>query len=363
MASFRRTAAATGQLRDDCLCDPERSDLTIALATIRWPAPARQPARRALASDQTHCAWCRQLRGWSATIAVARVRWSFAFCDDAAPDPGNPRSDPSACLVDVDLWTLGGDSRRGERWNRAGGCQARIPAPGSVRSRRGAAPRSMSTEASLARIVIPTPSVDFDPSEVAVSWQVLTQAGHNVVFATPDGRMARGDEVMLTGEGLDPWGLAPGLRRAVLIGRFLRAGQDARDAYAQMADAGEFHAPIRWDEINLAAVDGVLLPGGHRARGMRRYLESELLQGTVVEAFGRGMPVAAICHGALLAARSTDPDTGRSVLYGRKTTSLTWSLERRAWQLARITRFWDRDYYRTYREQPGQPAGYMSVQA
>lgn len=215
----------------------------------------------------------------------------------------------------------------------------------------------------MARIVIPTPSVDFDPSEVAVSWQVLTQAGHNVVFATPDGRMARGDEVMLTGEGLDPWGLAPGLRRAVLIGRFLRAGQDARDAYAQMADAGEFHAPIRWDEINLAAVDGVLLPGGHRARGMRRYLESELLQGTVVEAFGRGMPVAAICHGALLAARSTDPDTGRSVLYGRKTTSLTWSLERRAWQLARITRFWDRDYYRTYREQPGQPAGYMSVQA
>jgi putative intracellular protease/amidase len=96
---------------------------------------------------------------------------------------------------------------------------------------------------------------------------------------------------------------------------------------------------------------------------MRRYLESGLLQGTVVEAFGRGMPVAAICHGALLAARSTDPDTGRSVLYGRKTTSLTWSLERRAWQLARITRFWDRDYYRTYQEQPGQPAGYMSVQA
>jgi hypothetical protein len=90
---------------------------------------------------------------------------------------------------------------------------------------------------------------------------------------------------------------------------------------------------------------------------------SELLQGTVVEAFGRGMPVAAICHGALLAARSTDPATGRSVLYGRKTTCLTWSLERRAWHVARIARFWDPDYYRTYKEQPGQPAGYMSVQA
>lgn len=215
----------------------------------------------------------------------------------------------------------------------------------------------------MARILIPTPSVDFDPSEVAVSWQVLRQGGHNVVFATPNGRVARGDEVMLTGEGLDPWGVVPGLRRVVVIGRFLRADQDARDAYAEMEDAAEFRAPIRWDEINLAAVDGVLLPGGHRARGMRRYLESELLQATVAEAFGRGMPVGAICHGALLAARSIDPATGRSVLYGRKTTSLTWSLERRAQQVARITRFWDPDYYRTYKEQPGQPVGYMSVQA
>ena len=50
------------------------------------------------------------------------------------------------------------------------------------------------------------------------------------------------------------------------------------------------------------------------------------------------------------------------MLHGRRTTALTWSLERRAWQLTRMTRFWDPDYYRTYREQPGQPAGYLSVQ-
>jgi hypothetical protein len=65
----------------------------------------------------------------------------------------------------------------------------------------------------------------------------------------------------------------------------------------------------------------------------------------------------------LLAARSVDPATGHSVLYGRKTTSLTWAMERLAWRLTRITRFWDRDYYRTYTEEPGQPAGYMSVQS
>jgi hypothetical protein len=51
------------------------------------------------------------------------------------------------------------------------------------------------------------------------------------------------------------------------------------------------------------------------------------------------------------------------VLYGRRTTALTWALERTAWRLSRITRFWDPNYYRTYTEGPGQPAGYMSVQS
>ena len=113
----------------------------------------------------------------------------------------------------------------------------------------------------------------------------------------------------------------------------------------------------------LERVDCLLLPGGHRARGMRSYLDSEVLQRLVVDAFRREILVAAICHGVLLAARTIDPATGRSVLYGRETTALTWELERRAWRLTRLTRFWDPDYYRTYTENPGDPPGYMSVQA
>jgi putative intracellular protease/amidase len=72
--------------------------------------------------------------------------------------------------------------------------------------------------------------------------------------------------------------------------------------------------------------------------------------------------VAAICHGVLLAARSISKRTGRSVLFGYQTTALTWAFENSAWSVARITRFWDPDYYRTYLEQVGQPKGFMSVQ-
>ena len=93
--------------------------------------------------------------------------------------------------------------------------------------------------------------------------------------------------------------------------------------------------------IRIWRMGGLLLPGGHRARGMRSYIESDVLQRLVSEAFRRKIVVAAICHGVLLAARTVDPATGRSVLYGRKTTALTWELERRAWRISRVTRFWD----------------------
>ena len=77
--------------------------------------------------------------------------------------------------------------------------------------------------------------------------------------------------------------------------------------------------------------------------------------------FAANLPVGAICHGVLLAARSRTAD-GRSVLFGRRTTALTWALEHAAWRVGRVVRFWDPSYYRTYGEKPGEPDGFMSVQ-
>ena len=213
----------------------------------------------------------------------------------------------------------------------------------------------------MSRLLIPLPRRDYDPSEVAVSWQILRAAGHEVTFATPDGRPAQADTLMLSGRGLDPWGWIPGLDRLRLVGLLLRANRDARRAHAAMQRDAAFRAPLRWDALDAMAFDGLLLPGGHRARGMREYLESPRLQALVAACFAADKPVAAICHGVLLVARSHAAD-GRSVLHGRRTTALTWALEQKAWTTARIVRFWDPDYYRTYRETQGEPPGYRSTQ-
>jgi protease I len=191
----------------------------------------------------------------------------------------------------------------------------------------------------VAIVLVPLPRRDFDPTEAGVPWRVLTEAGHAFVFATPDAAPAQADPRMLRGTDLG------------LLAPMLRAQASAVADHDRMARSPEYRAPIAWSDIDgrLAGhrFDALLLPGGH-APGMREYLESPLLQAAVAAFFERDLPVAAICHGTVLAARSRatrGSDTGRSVLYGRRTTGLTRQLEMLAW---RLTRRRLGDYYRTY---------------
>jgi protease I len=183
----------------------------------------------------------------------------------------------------------------------------------------------------MTSVLVVIPSHDFDPTETAVPWQTLTERGCSVRFATPDGRPGRADPRMLTGHGL-------GLLKPLLM-----ADANGLRAWGQMATSPAFLHPLRHDELRADDHDGLLLPGGH-APGMRTYLESASLQALVAAAFARGLPVGAICHGVVLAARSRAAD-GRSVLFGRRTTALTRPLELTGWAL---TALWLGRYYRTY---------------
>ena len=183
----------------------------------------------------------------------------------------------------------------------------------------------------MAIILIPLPRCDFDPTESGVPWRLLHGQGHRVLFATPDGRPAEADPRTLDGRGLGPFAA------------LLRADANGRSAYEDMRHSREFQHPIPYQDIRGTQVDALLLPGGH-APGMRPYLESAWLQLLIAEMFEQRRPVGAICHGALLVARSRNP-TGRSVLHGSTTTGLTRSMELCGWALTRLN---VGDYYRTY---------------
>ena len=178
---------------------------------------------------------------------------------------------------------------------------------------------------------MPVPDRDFDVTEVAVPWRVLTAAGHRVRFAT---------EMAATVPAADPR-----LLTGVLFGR-LGAADEPKRFYRELTGSPEFRDTIAWADLDPADYDGLVLPGGH-APGMRQYLGSAVLREKVAQFWKLGRPVGAICHGVLVLARTADPATGRGVLADRRTTCLLKYQERggyllTAWKLGR--------YYRTYPE-------------
>ena len=179
------------------------------------------------------------------------------------------------------------------------------------------------------RVLIPLPDRDFDVTEVAVPWRLLRDAGHQVVFATEQaGTLPAADPRLLTG---------------VIFGQ-LGAAAEARAFYSELTRASEFTSTQGWAGLDPSAFDGLLLPGGH-APGMRQYLGSPVLREQVARFWALGRPVAAICHGVLVLARTRDAATCRSVLADRRTTCLPRYMERAAWLATgwRLGR-----YYRTY---------------
>lgn len=175
---------------------------------------------------------------------------------------------------------------------------------------------------------MPLPDKDFDVTEVAVPWKLLTEAGHQVTFATERGRAApKADSLLLTG---------------VVFGQ-LGAEAEAKAFYSELERSAEFQNPIAWGDVVLQEYDGLILAGGH-APGMRQYLGSVELQQKVAEFFCLHRPVGAICHGVLVATRARD-ESGHSPLRGHKTTCLPKYMERTAYWLTA----WHRGrYYRTY---------------
>lgn len=182
----------------------------------------------------------------------------------------------------------------------------------------------------MPRVLIPLPDKDFDPTEVAVPWKMFRDEGFEVVFATENKTVAKTDTLLITG---------------VIFGQ-LGADKEAIGFYRDMERSSEFLHPISYSEINPTDFDLLHLPGGH-AQGMKQYLENKTLQEKVVEFFHLKKVVGAVCHGCLVLARSTDPETGHSVVYGKTITALTKILERTAYF---ITAWKLGTYYRTYPE-------------
>jgi putative intracellular protease/amidase len=156
------------------------------------------------------------------------------------------------------------------------------------------------------KILMPLPDYDFDPTEASIPWLACQTKGWAVEFSTEHGNIAQADPNKLKG--------------------LLKASAAARAAYQKMCQDPAYQAPIPYQDIDPESYQGLLLPGGD-GLGMRQYLESHILQEKVLQLWQKNILIGAICHGMLVLARTIDPQTSHSVLYGYRLTALPKSLD------------------------------------
>ncbi|MFT4081468.1 MAG: type 1 glutamine amidotransferase domain-containing protein [Nocardioides sp.] len=129
-------------------------------------------------------------------------------------------------------------------------------------------------------------------------------------------------EVMAT-EGIDGGVPEGGLREAVaeldLVCRAM-----AEDRAASLVEIEELHHPVALqdlDDADLAAFDGMFVPGGHAA--MVDLPESPAVGRLVASLHGRGAPIAALCHGPAALLAAPDRWDGQWLFEGYRFTSFT----------------------------------------
>ena len=142
----------------------------------------------------------------------------------------------------------------------------------------------------------------FWAEELVVAHQTLLDAGHTVRIATPGGAKPTVDQVSLAGES------AGGEDRA----------QSFRD-YLSRID-GELSQPLVLADVDVAAYDAVVMPGGH---GPMADLFQDRDLGRILSAADReGKIIAPFCHGPAGLLSATD-DAGAFVFAGRRLTVFT----------------------------------------
>ena len=138
--------------------------------------------------------------------------------------------------------------------------------------------------------------------ELLTPYQALTDAGHEVVFATPGGVVPVAD----------PASLAP-------------QANGGRDLAPELARIQGLASPLKLQDVDLAEYEAVFYPGGH---GPMQDLAVDAASGRLlVAALDSGKPLGVLCHApaALLAANRVD---GTSAFAGRKITAFSNEEER-----------------------------------
>ncbi|WP_433062126.1 DJ-1/PfpI family protein [Dactylosporangium sp. CS-033363] len=144
--------------------------------------------------------------------------------------------------------------------------------------------------------------------ELQGPWDALRGAGHELTLATYLGKTPLPGAISMDPEFVDPMQKVR-MNPPELLARI-----------GQILDSGEWAAPIRTRDADMADYDALVIVGG--AGSALDVAGSGLVHRLVLDAYKSGKTIGALCYavGALAFTRDPDDDM-RSVIYGRHVTA------------------------------------------
>ncbi len=144
--------------------------------------------------------------------------------------------------------------------------------------------------------------------ELVAPYREFTQAGHEVVVATPGGVVPVVDQASLAPE--------------------VNGGQDKADAIkAELERIVELEAPVKLEDVDLADFAAVFYPGGHGP--MEDLAVDATSAALLVDTLGSGKPLGIVCH-APAALLATQDEVGTSPFATYRLTGFTNAEEAQA---------------------------------
>ncbi|GAA1360439.1 type 1 glutamine amidotransferase domain-containing protein [Streptomyces beijiangensis] len=141
----------------------------------------------------------------------------------------------------------------------------------------------------------------FWAEEAVAPYQAFTEAGHEIVVATPGG-------------------VVPTVDRGSLAPEFNGGQEGADKVAAALASMDELQHPVRIEDVDLDAYTAVFYPGGHGP--MEDLAVDAASGGLLVRTLKSGKPLGVVCHAPAALLAATDAD-GANAFAGYRLTGFT----------------------------------------
>jgi putative intracellular protease/amidase len=157
--------------------------------------------------------------------------------------------------------------------------------------------------------------------ELQAPWDILKEAGHELELATPRGKTPLPLAASVDEDFVDP------------VQQYNVNTPHACRRMRELLSSGEFDRPLRIADARMADYDAIVMVGGLGAD--LDLANNPALHRLILDGYGRGKLICAICFSVAALVLTRDPDNGqRSVVYNR-----TITVHPRAWDFMSDTSY------------------------